>query len=204
MAERELIPTRIALLELTEERHVVREGYELLDEKRMLLAARILKSLDTHAAAAVHAQTTWQELLATYRDALSAHGLHELEIWPPRVTDTVIERRAERVLGLELDGAVASLSGAASAWSPARASPPIAACIETTRAFVVQAVAIAALESELSRLGDEYRRTERRTQAIEQVLLPELDADLRNVAAALEALDQEEVVRVHSCRGAPF
>ena len=62
------------------------------------------------------------------------------------------------------------------------------------------AAPLAALESTLLRLADEYQRTERRTRAIENVLLPELEADLRNVEAALEGLDQEEVVRVHSLR----
>ena len=43
--ERELSPNRSTALELREERYLVREGYEFLDEKRMLLAAEILRGL---------------------------------------------------------------------------------------------------------------------------------------------------------------
>ena len=42
MAEGALTATRIVFLELKDERRMVREGYELLDEKRILLAAEIL------------------------------------------------------------------------------------------------------------------------------------------------------------------
>jgi vacuolar-type H+-ATPase subunit D/Vma8 len=41
----EVLATRVAFLELQEERRLVQEGYELLDEKRMLLAGEILRQL---------------------------------------------------------------------------------------------------------------------------------------------------------------
>lgn len=42
---RDTTPTHTAVLELKEERQVVREGYDFLDEKRLLLAAEILRQL---------------------------------------------------------------------------------------------------------------------------------------------------------------
>ena len=48
MAEREVIPTRSAFLELKEERVGMQEGYRFLDEKRLILAAEILVTLNTY------------------------------------------------------------------------------------------------------------------------------------------------------------
>jgi vacuolar-type H+-ATPase subunit D/Vma8 len=39
--QRELVITRVAFLEMQDERRLVKEGYELLDEKRILLATEI-------------------------------------------------------------------------------------------------------------------------------------------------------------------
>jgi len=39
--QREMVITRVALLDLKDEQRLVKEGYELLDEKRILLAAQI-------------------------------------------------------------------------------------------------------------------------------------------------------------------
>jgi V/A-type H+-transporting ATPase subunit D len=42
---REITPTRSAALELADEHRLMRQGYEFLDEKRMLLATEILRQL---------------------------------------------------------------------------------------------------------------------------------------------------------------
>ena len=44
--QRELVITRVALLELKDERRFVKEGYDLLDEKRILLATAIRRQLE--------------------------------------------------------------------------------------------------------------------------------------------------------------
>jgi V/A-type H+-transporting ATPase subunit D len=45
-------------------------------------------------------------------------------------------------------------------------------------------------------LRREYRRTERRARALENILLPEIEAVLQVIEDHLEALDREEAVRV--------
>ena len=39
----EILATRVAFLELKDERRLIQEGYELLDEKRVLLATEIMR-----------------------------------------------------------------------------------------------------------------------------------------------------------------
>ena len=46
----EVIATRVAFLELKDERRLVQEGYELLDEKRVLLATEMLRQLRHYLA----------------------------------------------------------------------------------------------------------------------------------------------------------
>ena len=45
------------------------------------------------------------------------------------------------------------------------------------------------------RLAAEYRRTERRARALEDVILPEIEGTLREVESHLEEVDQEEAIR---------
>jgi V/A-type H+-transporting ATPase subunit D len=198
--DREIAPTRIALLELLDERRLVREGYELLDERRMLLAARILRGLQDLERRRSELAACWDLLLRTLRSALGAHGLNDLEAWPPGALALTLSRRVESVLGVEIASATAEVEIGPTAWPAVADSPTIKDCIEAVSPLLIAATPLAALESSLLRLADEYLRTERRTRAIENVLLPELETDLRNVEAALEGLDQEEVVRVHSLR----
>jgi len=58
--------------------------------------------------------------------------------------------------------------------------------------------AAAACAGNLRRLAREYSRTERRARALENVVLPEIDVSLRYIEEQLDALDQEEAVRVRN------
>ncbi len=64
-SQREITATRIALLDLKDEQQLVREGYELLDEKRILLATEMQRQLaQTRRAAAGMCRTHARAALA--------------------------------------------------------------------------------------------------------------------------------------------
>jgi V/A-type H+-transporting ATPase subunit D len=196
--ERELSANRSTALELREERYLVREGYEFLDEKRMLLAAEILRGLERYRSE----RTAWLALQgnasALLLDAAARHGLDALIVYPALQLEKFhIEQRTRRVLGI---GIVEASAQAASADPPGEAvdpSPEARACAVAHAKLLLDAVWLAALERNLRRLAAEYRRTERRARALENVLMPELEQALRFVEEQLELYEMEENVRVH-------
>jgi V/A-type H+-transporting ATPase subunit D len=205
MPAREVAPTRIALLELGEEQATAREGYALLDEKRMMLAARILALLARHAEAC----SRWRAALAAAEQALVAafdrHGVRDLELLPrgdpgPAGAPT---RREERLLGVRvpvIEAMADPVADRVATDPPSAPSPQVARVATTFATLLARAPALAALECALWRLADEYRRTERRAGAIEHLLLPELGRDIAEIEGALEAIDQEEAQRVRRAR----
>ena len=226
MPDRELATTRIALLELGEERRTAREGYALLDEKRMLLATRALSLADTLAARRRAWHAAWASAVQALGDALDRHGVQALEAWPAGERQVEFELTERRMLGVPLpavvpapeprrdrvvaqpgaeaardDGAASRDSGTSPPFQPSDPSPEVAACAGAWRGLLTRAAELAALETALWRLADEYRRTERRTAAIEHVLLPELEHAIVTIEQALESGDQEEAIRVrHAAR----
>ena len=77
-------PTRATVLALREERRVVGEAYEFLDEKRLVLAAELLRQLahyrDLRRELSVEAASARSRLIAAVR----RHGLQELAVYPAR------------------------------------------------------------------------------------------------------------------------
>ena len=65
---REVVPTQSALLELREEREDMDEGYRFLDEKRLVLAAEIMRELESYEKA----NRRFSQLFATAADVLQA------------------------------------------------------------------------------------------------------------------------------------
>ena len=89
---------------------------------------------------------------------------------------------------------------------PAEGAPPAMACNPSSEAEACRAVfqeilqqgaALAELSGNLHRLLVEYRQTERRARALENVILPEIDQALGDMSVHLEEMELEDVIRAH-------
>lgn len=196
--EGDVIATRVAWLELSDERRQVREGYELLDEKRMLLAGEIMRGLAAYAELAARRGRQQAEAQAATAGALAACGCDGLAVEPPvDLRPARLRIDATRFLGIPV--ATAALEGGG---APAHASlvrlPEVRDCAAAWLGLARTTAETAALAGSLRRLAAEYVRTERRARALENVVLPEIDATLQRISEQLDAIDQEEAVRVRN------
>lgn len=188
--------TRGWLLELREEQGVAREGYTLLDEKRLLLVGEILRQLARLEGVAGPCLEGQRQAGAALRRAVGRHGLEGLQLAaaPSRAGWPRLTRR--RFFGVEL---VELLPEPVAGGGEAPPPDPSAALGECRRAYaglLERGAELAVVSGNLHRLLAEYRRTERRARALEEVILPELEEQIAEVDARLEELDQEEAVRV--------
>lgn len=203
MPERELATTRVALLELKDEQRLVREGYQLLDEKRILLAGEIRRELGRLRLRGTQMRAAEEAARAAVIAALTRHGLDALSVHRcAPLTGVSLAVAQSRFLGLHLPDAQLVPTEDAPTSSPRglALSKEMRECIRTHRALLEGVVAYAASSLRVRRLVREFVRTERRTRAIENILVPELDAGVKFVEEQLEAMDQEELARVRRSR----
>jgi len=198
----EFTATRIARLELKDEQQLVREGYELLDEKRILLAAQIRRELAQLAALRQESAERKRELRSRTLAALGRHGLDELSVYPPLTLEDRLHLRRTRLFGLELLDAELETAAQppAAAQQPLNPTPEARACAAAHRRWLFGAVKLAACCVNLRRLIADYLRTERRARAIENVLMPEIESALKIIDDQLEGMDQEEIARYRQRR----
>lgn len=189
-----LTPTRSALLELQAEQRVMHEGYSFLDEKRLLLAGEILRQLDHYQKAMAELNERLQVASLSLHTAVGRHGLQGVQCYPAAQLDAEgLETRERVLLGVTLQEALweAEALPAPPAVNP---SPEAEACREAFLEIIGRCAALAALASNLERLRREYRRTQRRARALENVLLPEMDRTIRDLDERLEELDREDAL----------
>jgi V/A-type H+-transporting ATPase subunit D len=198
----DLIPTRGTALALAEEKNLIETGFGFLDEKRILLATNLLRELKE-----------WQQVLEEYRiesesaaDALKSavwrHGLEGIQLYPaPRLGVGTIPMKVTNYLGVKLTSEpdlnwdVEPVIGAVDASAQAED------CRQAFAMLVPLAARIAVKQSNIARLIKEYRATERRARALENVLLPEATAALRKITDYLDEADQEEAIRIRNAAG---
>lgn len=196
-------PTPSILMALREERGVVREGFRFLDEKRLLLASEIIRELDRFRDMRKQFRREYREAAGTLREAIGRHGLQGLQVYPAgSLTGGTISAKRRRFLGVPLQSAELELpeQPPREAVDP---SPEARNCAAAFAAVLAHSAALAAATANLQRLLDEYHRTSRRARALEDVVLPELNEAVADVAGRLEELDQEEAVRTHFRRNGP-
>ena len=195
----EVAATRVALLELRDDRRLIQEGYDLLDEKRVLLATETLRELREHVAVQRDIDAGWVEARTALAQAIEVHGFDDLTVEPPCPLDAaLLPVQARSFLGIPLGEVHPEDVPCRPADLPVRDTPESRRCAETFRRLALDLARQAARAANLRRLVAEYRRTERRARALENVLLPEIDRSLRFIEEQLDAVDQEEAVRVRN------
>jgi V/A-type H+-transporting ATPase subunit D len=191
----ELPATRANALALADEQALMRQGHAFLDEKRMLLAAETLRRLAAHQAQEAELVEAVRAAAESLRAALQRHGRAGLGAQPAAPPPTLQAAARSRFLGVTLWQA-----GGVDTGTPAHAgadpSPEARACRDAFAALLAPLAALAQGAGNLERLGAEYRRTERRTLALENVLLPEVKTARDRIDEHLTLADQEEAVRI--------
>lgn len=197
-----LPPSRAALLEIQADRQVMEEGYHFLDEKRVLLAQELLQRLEAYMDLLTRFQRTQEQAHRALAAALGQHGLEGLSVYPAPAGGQRLERRIASFLGVRLvEDPAWRETPAEEAPAPAWPSPEAEECARAFRELVDLGARLAAAEGNLRRLLAEYRHTERRAQALENVIIPETRTAEHRMQALLDEEEQEEAVRIRLFTG---
>ena len=192
-------PTRSLLIALADERRTMREGYAFLDEKCLLLAGEMLRQIRVHRILSQELAVLADSARHAMAGALARHGLHGLQVVPPSVPRQKLRIEPRPLLGVTL--LRAQLTGdAGTAPAAVYPSPEAEACRAAYAAMAVKLAELAAVSTTLARLYSEYRRTVRRVRALQDVLLPELDADIADIDTRLEDLEREDAIATRGVR----
>jgi V/A-type H+-transporting ATPase subunit D len=193
--------SRSAFLDLQDEQRLVNDGYEFLDEKRILLAAELLRQREAWREARAAFMRRWDAAAKLLPAAAADQGLEGLQVFPRQTLVAASLDLEERpYVGQVLLEASMALGEAQLSREPMRPSREVRLAAEAFREALKAAVPLAAITANLKRLMREYRRTERRVRALENVVLPEIGQDLAAMEEHLDLNEQEEVIRVRSLR----
>ena len=198
----EQAPTQSAVMELRGERVVVGEAYDFLDEKRLLLAAELLHQLEDYDRLQREFELLRQQAVAALVQAIARHGLQGLEVYPADAIGAGhFDSTTSNFMGVTLASAGLRLPEGDSGASPVNPSPAVRACQAAFRELLLRAAELAGVSGNLYRLLTEYRLTERRARALENVILPEIEQSLKVMTTHLEELEFEDTVRVRRQAG---
>jgi V/A-type H+-transporting ATPase subunit D len=201
MATAEVIsPTRMNLLQRRNQLRVAQQGVDLLKRKRDALVADFFKIVRHSLAARDQLAAACRDAYVMLTLAKAWEGREALEAAAiPARRDLLIDIEIRNVWGTKIpEVAVVPVHRA----MLERGQNPVATSartMESTSNFeeVIAAIlAVAATEIKLRKIGEEIKKTTRRVNALEQVVIPRLRGETRYIASVLEQRAREDVFRL--------
>jgi V/A-type H+-transporting ATPase subunit D len=188
--------TRSRLLELGSERESAQRGRELLDEKREILQRELTrrtaarrKAREKAAVALAAARAALREARVELgRDAVDAAALAQ----PPAASAEIGEAR---VLGVSAPAVRLRPEKWAIGWSPGGTSESLDRAAAEFAGALPLLADLAQAELGVRNFARALARTNRRLNALEMIVLPGLEREIRDVASALEEDERDEAFR---------
>jgi len=192
MAREQIAPTKSNLLRVKERLSTAEEGYDLLEQKREILVMELMakveqvkileRDLNARIATAYPALKRMLVIVGRERaDKLSRDIKYDFELTEKRVT----------AAGMSLPGLEINLPNAELKYSPANS---FAECDETVLEFfglLKVLTELAAVRTIAWRLAREVRKTQRRVNALEKMVIPTARETKTYIESALEERDRD-------------
>ena len=191
-----LPPTKGNLIAAKRSRDLAKNGFDLMDKKRNILIRELMSLIDRAAELQTRIDNTFSEAyMALKRANISMGGCEDVA----RSTelDESVRIRYRSVMGVELPTVTADppdtdvlpygFVGTTSALDDAykKFNKVKALCLE-----------LAELENSIYRLAYSIKKAQKRANALHNIVIPGLDADVERMTDALEEKDREEFVRL--------
>lgn len=190
-------PTRMELLKLRKRVAVAIRGHKLLKDKRDELMKEFLRLVRENRALRVEAEA---KLVAAFRSFLVARA-----VMPREALETAIMAPKQRV---SLDVASAVImnvhvprftlrqEGDVVSYGFVDTSAELDAALGAFSDVMPVLVRLAEVEKSAELLADEIERTRRRVNALEYVLIPELQAAVKSISMKLSEQERSNIARL--------
>ena len=191
--DQSLIPTKANLIQTRGSLSLAKAGWELLDRKRSILIREMTAMLDDVRGLQGRINAAFAQAYALLQRANMTVGQSDLlDIVESRAPSGQVSVTYKSVMGVELP-----------AVKPASGSPPelFYGLERTNNAFDGAyikfcevrdlAAAMAGYENSVYRLAYAIRQTQRRANALRNVVIPRLEAAVTRIAASLEEKDRD-------------
>lgn len=188
--------TRSRLFELRRDRAAAQRSAELLDRKREVLLREIARRErmrnELRHVVAVHYVEAYQHLRVA-RVELGTHGVEAAGLAQP--ARHVIRYRETSVMGVRIPQLSATVEPYRAFYGAAATTESLDECGAAFTALVPHVVALAQEELALVRLSLAMKKTTKLLNALQKVVLPRIESDIRAIVDGIEEDERDEAIR---------
>ncbi len=190
-----LAPTRSNLMKLKDELAFSRLGYDLLDQKRSILVSELLTLVDQ----AVDYQNRVEKALLEAEETLQDAVMHMGRLRVANLAGSVniqssISLSERKVMGVSLPKVDTFFSGDGPFFSPEGTSMLSELAINRYSRALMLMGKMAELKVSIMRLSREVKKTIRKVNALEKLVIPEKEETLKYLTGRIEEQERESFI----------
>ena len=191
-----LPPTKGNLMAVKRSRELAKNGFDLMDKKRNILIHELMTLIDSATELQSRIEQTFSEAyLAVQVANISMGGFGDISTALP--VDESVRVRKQSVMGVELP----TVTGATADTSvlPYGFSGTTSALDDAYKKFSKVkelTIELAELENSIYRLAYYIKKAQKRANALHNIVIPGLEADIARIGEQLEEKEREEFVRL--------
>lgn len=190
-----LLPTKGNLIAAKRSRALAQTGYELMDRKRNILIRELMGMMDTAKQLQEQIDTVFTEAYAALQAANIRLGICEGIAEAVEVDDS-LEIRYRSVMGVELPRIPGQSPPPRPEYGLNETSSALDECYLKFYKVKELTRRLAEVETSIYRLADAIRKTQKRANALQNIVIPDLDGTVRFITDALEEKEREEFARL--------
>jgi H(+)-transporting ATP synthase, vacuolar type, subunit D len=195
--EMKLFPTKGNLILAKNTLALCRQGYELLDKKRNILVREMMNLVDKARGIQKEMLDTFQEAYRALQLANVTMGISTVEqIGYAVPEESSIEIREQSIMGVEIPRVTIRESEILPRYGFRMTNSTLDAAMEKFEKAKHLAAELAEIENAVYRLATNIRKTQKRTNALKNIMIPRYEEATRNIVNALEEKEREEFSRL--------
>jgi len=190
-----ILPTKGNLIAAKRSRELARTGYELMDRKRNILIREMMGLMNTAKQVQAEIDTVFAEAYDALRAANVRNGMCDRIAEAVDVDDS-LEIQYRSVMGVELP----HIAGRSPDPRPEYGFSAVSSAVDDAyikfhrvKELIRQ---MAEVETSIYRLAEAIRRTQKRANALQNIVIPGYDGTIRVISDALEEKEREEFSRL--------
>ena len=190
-----MLPTKGNLMAAKRSRALARTGYELMDRKRNILIRELMALMDTAKELQGQIDSVFSQAYASLQKANLALGVCDRIAEAVDVDDS-LSIRTRSVMGVELPRIPGQSPPPRLEYGLSGTSPLLDDCYLKFYQVKELTRRLAEVETSIYRLAQAIRKTQKRANALQNIVIPNFDQTIRFITEALEEKEREEFVRL--------
>jgi V/A-type H+/Na+-transporting ATPase subunit D len=194
MPNLELPPTKSSLRKLKEDLSFAYEGYDLLNQKREILAIEIVKKIGAIRKIEAEFQEVLSRLYAAYRNAAMDMGSDSVSLKScAEARCYFLNTEFTKLMGLKLLNLRIDIKNSKGAFTLAGTTSSYDAAKEQSQKSLAILAEHATITKSIIMLSRELKKVQRRVNALEKIFIPQREEAKKYIIDRIEEMEREEV-----------